>query len=231
MKPLRNPIVVRTLAAVLAAYLRVVYATIRWTREGQERAEGVWRDGGGAILCFWHARIPLAPQSWPNRMGERQEIHALISQSTDGEFIARAVEQLGIPSIRGSSKKKHDRSKNKGGERAFRDMLRWVKAGNAVAITPDGPRGPAETMDKGAPVLAQITGAPVLFVGVASKPCLRLGTWDRTVIPLPFSRGAMVWDGPLTAGRGDDADALAGDWAARLSAVTRRAEALLGDVD
>lgn len=231
MRPLRNPAVVRALAAVLAAYLRLVYRTMRWTRESQERAEGVWREGGGAILCFWHARIPLAPQSWPNRPGERQEIHALISQSADGEFIARSVERLGIPSIRGSSKKKNDRSKNKGGEQAFRDMLRWVKAGNAVAITPDGPRGPAEMMDKGAPVLAQITGAPVLMVGLASKPCLRLGTWDRTVIPLPFSRGAMVWDGPLSVSREDNAEALARDWAVRLSSVTRRAEALLDAAD
>lgn len=227
MRPLRNPAVVRALSAVLTGYLRLVYATIRWTREGQERAEGVWRQGGGAILCFWHAHIPLAPQSWPNRKGERQEIHALISQSADGEFIARTVEGLGIPSIRGSSKKKNDRSKNKGGEQAFRDMLRWVKAGNAIAITPDGPRGPAETMDKGAPVLAQITGAPVLMVGLAAKPSLRLGTWDRTLIPLPFSRGAMVWDGPLVAPRDGDAAALAAEWAERLSALTRRAEALL----
>jgi lysophospholipid acyltransferase (LPLAT)-like uncharacterized protein len=110
-------------------------------------------------------------------------------------------------------------------------MLRWVKAGNAVAITPDGPRGPAERMDKGAPVLAQITGAPVLLVGLASKPCIRVGTWDRTVIPLPFSRGAMVWDGPLTAARNADAEALAAEWAERLSAVTRRAEALVGAAD
>lgn len=226
MRPLRVSWVVQALAWLLAAYLRCVYATMRWTREGQEKAEGVWREGGGAILCFWHARIPIGLPTWPND-GTRQEIHALISQSADGEFIARAVEHIGFPAIRGSSKKKKDPAKNKGGEQAFREMLRWVKAGNAVAITPDGPRGPAETMDKGAPVLAQITGAPVLFVGLASKPCLRLGTWDRTVIPLPFSKGAMVWDGPLRVARGEDAEALATDWARRLSALTARAETLL----
>jgi lysophospholipid acyltransferase (LPLAT)-like uncharacterized protein len=230
MRPLRVSWVVKTLSWVFAAYLRLVYATIRWTREGQERAEGVWRQGGGAILCFWHARIPLAPRTWPND-GRRQEIHALISQSADGEFIARVMEHIGFPAIRGSSKKKKDPAKNKGGEQAFRDMLRWVKAGNAVAITPDGPRGPAEAMEKGTPVLAQLTGAPVLFVGLASKPCLRLGTWDRTVIPLPFSKGTMVWDGPLVAARDADPEALAADWAKRLSALTARAEAMLGGAD
>ncbi len=230
MRPLRVGWVVRLLAAVFAAYLRLVYATIRWEREGQEKAESVWKAGGGAILCFWHARIPLAPQSWPNAP-ERQHIQALISQSSDGEFIARAVERIGFPSIRGSSKKRKDPAKNKGGEQAFRDMLRWVKSGGAVAITPDGPRGPAETMEKGTPVLAQLTGAPVMLVGLASKPCIRLGTWDRTVVPLPFSKGAMVWDGPLSAKRGGDAEKLAAEWADRLSAATRRAEEMLGGAD
>jgi lysophospholipid acyltransferase (LPLAT)-like uncharacterized protein len=226
MRPLRVSWVVKALAALLALYLRLVYATIRWTREGQEKAQGVWAAGGGAILCFWHARIPIGLPTWPND-GTRQEIHALISQSADGEFIARAVEHIGFPAIRGSSKKKKDPAKNKGGEQAFRDMLRTVKAGDAVAITPDGPRGPAETMEKGTPVLAQLSGAPVLMVGVAARPCIRLGTWDRTVIPLPFSRGAMVWDGPLRVGRDDDPEALAAEWAQRLTALTARAEALL----
>jgi hypothetical protein len=65
------------------------------------------------------------------------------------------------------------------------------------------------------------------MVGIAARPCLRLNSWDRTVIPLPFSRGAMVWDGPLHALGADAPAALAPDWEARLSAVTDRAEALL----
>lgn len=230
MRPLRAGWVVRVLAAVFAAYLRFTFATIRWEREDQDKAQGVWKSGGGAILCFWHARIPLAPPSWP-QSPERQDMRALISLSADGEFIARAVARIGFPSIRGSSKKRNDPAKNKGGEQAFRDMLRWVKGGGAVAITPDGPRGPAETMEKGTAVLAQLTGAPVILVGLAARPCFRLGTWDRTVVPLPFSKGAMVWDGPVSAKRGDDPEKLAAEWAKRLSAVTRRAEAMLGQVD
>ena len=122
-----------------------------------------------------------------------------------------------------------DVNKNKHGEQAFRDMVKWVKDGGGVAITPDGPRGPAEHMEKGTPSLARVTGAPVIFVGLAAKPCLRLGSWDQTMIPLPFAKAAMVWDGPTGAGRGDDPDQLVEDWAARLSAVTRRAEALVED--
>jgi lysophospholipid acyltransferase (LPLAT)-like uncharacterized protein len=74
-------------------------------------------------------------------------------------------------------------------------------------------------------MLARLSKAPVLLVGLASKPCLRLGSWDQAMIPLPFTRGVIVWDGPLGATARDDLEALRVDWTARLSAVTRRAEA------
>ncbi|PVM91602.1 hypothetical protein DDF62_06120 [Caulobacter radicis] len=231
MRPLRSPLVIKILSSIFAGYSKLVFMTLRMTVEGQDKAEAVWAQGrtkgAGAILCFWHSRIPMSPLSWPQSPA-RQDMRALISLSNDGEFIARTVEKLGFPSIRGSSAKKTDLAKNKHGEQAFRDMVKWVKDGGGIAITPDGPRGPAEHMEKGTPSLARVTGAPVIFVGLAAKPCIRLGSWDRTLIPLPFAKAAMVWDGPTGAGRGDDPDTLAEDWADRLSAVTRRAEEIVG---
>ena len=67
----------------------------------------------------------------------------------------------------------------------------------------------------------------MLLVGLAAKPCIRLNSWDRGVLPVPFAKGAIVWDGPLAASRLDDPALLAVDWAARLTAATARAEALL----
>ncbi|USQ95618.1 lysophospholipid acyltransferase family protein [Caulobacter sp. RL271] len=232
MRPLRSPFVIWLLSSIFAGYSKLVFRTLRMTVEGAEQAEAVWKQGretgAGAILCFWHSRIPMSPLSWPQDLARRQDMRALISRSNDGEFIARTVEKLGFPSIRGSSAKKTDLTKNKHGEQAFRDMVQWVRSGGGIAITPDGPRGPAEHMEKGTPSLARVTGAPVIFVGLAAKPCIRLGSWDATLVPLPFARAAMVWDGPTGAGRGDDVDQLAEDWADRLSAVTRRAEDLVG---
>jgi lysophospholipid acyltransferase (LPLAT)-like uncharacterized protein len=212
-----------TLAFILAAYLRATLATMRWRHEGREAAEAIWDAGGPVLVCFWHSRIPLSPACWP--LGRAQEPRAVISLSPDGEFIAKAMARIGFPAIRGSSRKETDPRKDKRGAGATRDILRWLKAGNGVAITPDGPRGPAEVMKEGPPMLARLSKAPVLLVGLASKPCLRLGSWDSAVIPLPFSRGVIVWDGPLGASGEDDLEALRLDWAARLSAVTRRAEA------
>lgn len=226
MRPLRHPWVVRCLAWVFSSYLKLVYRTLRWTVVDGARAETVWQDGSGVILCFWHAQIPYSPQSWPLARGA-QDMRALISLSADGEFIAQAMHRLGFPAIRGSSQKKTDPTKNKQGEQAFRDMVRWVKGGGGVAITPDGPRGPARVMQPGTPALAKVCKAPVLFVGLASSPCLRLNSWDQTVVPLPFGRAAMVWDGPVLAEREDDPDTLCRLWQDRLTQVTERAETLV----
>ena len=155
------------LSSIFAGYSKLVFRTLRMTEEGREQAEAVWAQGRetgvGAILCFWHSRIPMSPLSWPQDLSRRQDMRALISRSNDGEFIARTVEKLGFPAIRGSSAKKTDLAKNKHGEQALRDMVKWVKDGGGVAITPDGPRGPAEHMEKGTPSLARVTGAPVIF--------------------------------------------------------------------
>ena len=175
------------------------------------------------IVCFWHSRIALSPACWP--LERAHTPRALISHSADGRFIALAMERLGFPAILGSASKTGDASK--GGAKAFREVLRWIGDGNGVAITPDGPRGPAETFTEGPPLLARLSKAPVLVVGIAARPCLRLNTWDRAVIPLPFARGALVWDGPFSSGRGDDATVLPAAWAAALTAATARAEALL----
>jgi lysophospholipid acyltransferase (LPLAT)-like uncharacterized protein len=215
-----------TLATLFSGYLKFVYSTLRWTREGHQIAQSQWAQGGGVILCFWHARIPLSPCSWELENGA-QDMRALISRSADGEFIAQTMERIGFPAIRGSRKKLSNPLKDKGGSEALREMVRWVKGGNGVAITPDGPHGPATIMGEGTPVLARMTAAPVLLVGLACRPCLRLPSWDQTVLPLPFARAAMVWDGPLQIGRDEDGAAVAADWTARLNAVTDRAEAML----
>ncbi len=222
------PSVTTVAAALVSGYLHFCYRTMRWRQENREAAEQVWDAGGGVMLCFWHSRIPMSPECWP--LERAQEGRALISLSRDGEFIAQTMEKLGFPAIRGSRAKATDPAKDKGGSAAFRDIIRWVKSGKMIAITPDGPRGPAEVMGEGPPTIARVSGVPVLLAGFACSPAIRLNSWDRMMIPLPFGRGAIVWDGPLQAPSDADAatlEALKADWGARLSVVTRRAETLV----
>ncbi len=176
------------------------------------------------MLCLWHDRISLSPASWPK---EAQECRALISLSADGEFIAKAMALVGFPAIRGSSQKRSDPAKSKGGMAAFRDMAKWVNSGGAVAITPDGPRGPMRVMGDGVAVMARLSGAPVLFIGLSCRPAVRLGSWDRAVLPLPFGRGAVVWDID-TFPEGLSTEEVTLRWAERLTAVEARADAITG---
>ena len=229
MRPLKSPAVLKAGASLFAGYVNLTLATLRWTREGQDIPEALWKQESGVILCLWHHAIPLSAATWPAAL--RPRMRPLISQSKDGEFITQVMLRLGFGAIRGSSKKPSDTAKNKNGEQAFREMVRWVREGNYVAVTPDGPRGPALEMQKGVAALARATGAPVLLVGLAAAPAWRLKSWDRTVTPKPFARAAMVWAGPFHARREDDADALTREWEAQLRRVDRRANLLVGNAD
>lgn len=224
MRPLRNPAVQSTLAWLLAAWMRFCFATIRWTRENEQVAETVWANGGGVLCAFWHSRIGLSPACWP--LDRAQSAKALISLSADGEFIAKAVARQGFPAVRGSSANKDKAQAAKGGSQALRDGLKQLKIG-ALAVTPDGPRGPAKQMAEGLPLMARMSGAPTLFIGLSCNPAIRLGSWDRAVLPLPFGRGAVVWDVADYPDGADLADVTA-DWTARLNAVEARADALTG---
>lgn len=224
MRPLRNPVIQTVLAWILAQWLRFCYATIRWEHRNQAAAEAVWRGGGGVLGVFWHSRTALAPHSWP--IGRAQPVKGLISLSRDGEFLARAVARLGIPAVRGSSSNKDKAERTKGGSQALRDGLRQLRVGG-LAITPDGPRGPVRSMAEGLPLMAKLSRAPVLFVGLSCNPAIRLNTWDKALIPLPFGKGAVVWD-RADFPEGAALDEVIADWTERLTAVEAEADAVTG---
>ena len=226
---LRNDGVQAALGWVLGTYLRLVLKTVRWRHENLACVEPVLAGPSGAIALFWHGRIPLclatAPQWW------RKRTRAFVSPSADGEFVAQALAMSGFPSIRVSSAKKGDSAKARQAVAAIREAVAWVEGGGALVVTPDGPRGPNEVIAPGAVQIARRSGQPVYLMGIAAKPALQMDTWDKVMWAAPFGRGAVVWEGPLSVPR--DADeaqmqALIEDWSARLSAATRRAEALVG---
>jgi lysophospholipid acyltransferase (LPLAT)-like uncharacterized protein len=229
MRPLRNPLVQTVVAHLLAGWMQFCFRTLRWTHENRQLAEEIWAAGGGVLCVFWHGRLALAPACWP--LERAQPVKGMISLSADGEFLARAMALQGIPAVRGSSAnpdkgEKARATAAKGGTQALRDGLRQLRAGG-LAITPDGPRGPARQMAEGLPLMARLSGAPVLFIGLSCSPAIRLGSWDRAVLPLPFGRGAIVWD-RADFPEGADIDDVIPEWTARLNAVEARADALTG---
>jgi lysophospholipid acyltransferase (LPLAT)-like uncharacterized protein len=230
MKSLMNsPFVQNLIAAIVVGYLKFVYATTRWQTEGQGPVEALWDAKGPVVLMFWHERLHLGHACWPQ--GRGQPVCVLASMSKSGEVSMKINTRFGYHSIRGSSAKKSDPAKQKGGAQAFRELLRWLRQGGCVTMTPDGPRGPRREMTEGTLRLSQMTGAPMILVGESTSRFIQLKTWDRMRIPLPFGRGTIVWQVlPRVPADIDEAgmEVLCEQTGKALSDVTDRADALLG---
>lgn len=219
---------VRTLLGrLIGFYIALVNRTTRWTEIGRENVDPFLRGEGVCVLAFWHGRIMLAPHGWPL---DRTSIpcSALISQSKDGEVIAVAIESVGLKSIRGSTAKA---GKDKGGSRALRDLIKAVRAGEIVALTPDGPKGPRMRASLGTAQLAKLAGAPIVPMAWSTRPRIALNSWDRFMTPLPFGKGVFVWGKPIAVPRdGDETDLEAArqEIEAALNATTDEADSRMG---
>lgn len=225
--PRDNTFLLRMLGRLVGAYMALCSVTTRWTRVNREIAEALWATGEPTIVCFWHGRIMQAHVGWNPRDGA-PPTHALISRSKDGAVIAAASGMIGIHTVRGST----DRAgKQKGGFEALRQMLRELKEGRSVAVTPDGPRGPRMLVQEGVIQLARLSGAPIICLGWSTAARHVFASWDRFVLPLPFGRGVYVWGGPIRVPRDGDAAATEAARIAlehELTRVTQEADRRLG---
>jgi lysophospholipid acyltransferase (LPLAT)-like uncharacterized protein len=163
-----------------------------------DRVRMLRENGSAFIFAIWHGH--LLPGLWHHR---REGVTVLISEHRDGEIVARAAESLGYGLIRGST--------TRGGGRALISLVRELRAGHEIAITPDGPRGPARKFAPGALVAAQRSGAFILPVAVSASRSWRLRSWDRFMIPKPFARVTIAYGPPTkveatdTRGAADEA--------------------------
>ena len=212
-----------TLAPPVAAVaVRALGATLRLTEQGVESMQALWAAGQPLIYAAWHGRILMIP--WLNvRLGRTRgarAVRVLTSRSHDGELVARWIARFGLSVVRGSS--------SRGGAEALRALAAAVRAGQDVAVVPDGPRGPRERLQAGLVVLAATTGAPVVPLAFAARPAHRLASWDRFLVPLPFARAAVVFGAATTVPRGADRERARVDLERALREVTATADRLVG---
>ncbi len=215
------------LSSTIAGYIRLVQATTRWRVEGAAHLDAAIAEGK-VIVVFWHNRIMMAPLTWPD---DAPTPRTLVSRSADGDVIAAAAAKLDIGAVRGSSANLKKKAKGKGALAAFREMARHVNAGGCMALTPDGPRGPRMRLQEGVIRLAQLTGAPVLPMAWSTTRRKTFQSWDRFILPAPFSEGVVVWGEPLHAPRDADEaglDSFRRSAEAALIAVADRADAATG---
>lgn len=130
--------------------------------------------GDSVLYAFWHGvQLPLIYTH--RNMG----IRIMISRSRDGSLVSAVCEKMGFDPVRGSS--------SKGGTSAARELVEALRKGLPGAITPDGPRGPAEMVKKGVSLISRRGGVPAVPYGAAAFPAIRLRSWDRFLVPLPFA--------------------------------------------
>lgn len=217
----------RTLAFVLAQYMRLVRATTRWTIEGQEHLQPLQDAGVGFIACAWHSRFMMTPAGWSKMP---QTPYVLISKSRDGNIVAYTSKFLKLGVVRGSRKAKIT-SQNKRGAGALREMIGVLENGDCIFMTPDGPKGPRMRMGVGPLKLAQLSGAPLLVYGLSVSKAKLFNSWDRFMFPYPFGRGMIIFDKPLYIG-GDASDeeieTLRLDFETRLNTATMACDKAMG---
>jgi len=158
-------------------------ATWRYRVIGAETIESLRSHHSSFIFSLWHGH--LLPLLW-HHQGEGVAI--LVSEHRDGELIARLAGSIGYRLVRGST--------TRGGDRALLALVRELRAGREVAVTPDGPKGPAHSYAPGALIAAQRSGAPIVPVAAHADRAWHLKSWDAFMIPKPFARVTVAYGAP-----------------------------------
>jgi lysophospholipid acyltransferase (LPLAT)-like uncharacterized protein len=215
----RNNTVRMFLCWLGSLYIRLVSITGRWRIVGADIPEHFFTTGKPFILAFWHGRLLMMPRCWR----KDKTIHVLISMHRDGRLLADTVGHLGMKTIAGSS--------SKGGATALRAMVKTLKEGNYIGITPDGPRGPRMRASDGIISLARLAKVPVIPIAHASSPRKVLGSWDRFTVSFPFARHVILWGEPIDIPHTADKDKLETarqEVEDKLNALTTKADEMCG---
>lgn len=183
------------IAFVASLFMRGLHATLRMRHVHAEHLINTPQS----IIAFWHCHLLLMLHTkWhgPSTV--------MISQSKDGEYIARVFDWYGVGSVRGSS--------TRGGAKALREIIREARAGKNIVFTPDGPKGPPRVLKEGLVLAAQATGLPIVPIAFGAKKKRLLPSWDRMVIPIPFSRALFLYGEPIVVPRDGDVE----EWRLRI---------------
>ncbi len=178
----------RAVGLLGGGFLSLLGATFRYRVSETHHYTAFREEGRPVIFILWHARLLSLVH---RHRGEG--VVALVSRHRDGEYIARVIRRGGFEAARGSS--------TRGGGEALRDLVRWTRKGHDIAITPDGPKGPARRLKPGALTLARITGLPLVPAAAAASRSWRATSWDRFVVPAPFARIHVRYAPPIHVSR------------------------------
>jgi lysophospholipid acyltransferase (LPLAT)-like uncharacterized protein len=181
----RSQNVQRAISWLAAQFMKFVFKTNRWEYLYRERMDPYWQNKRPVIACFWHNRLGMMFYAWLSDT----PFHMLISGHSDGKFISATISHLGVQTIAGST--------SKGSSDAIRKVLRVLKKGESVGVTPDGPRGPRFSINQGLVHLASKAGVDLVPATYSTTRRIVFNSWDRLILPLPFGRGVLIYGEPI----------------------------------
>ena len=194
----------------------VLFRSCRLRFLGKENEDVYLRDGRPICFAGFHQGMLFLPMHFRDRDGV-----VMVSASRDGDLIAHTMSRFGLRSARGSSKR--------GGADALRAMIDEVNAsGCSAGMIVDGPQGPAGIAKPGALKLARETGLPIVPGNWWAEPHVAFGSWDKTIVPLPFARMVFAFEPAIVVppdATDDDLERLRVELTARLGRALDAARA------
>ena len=184
-KILRTKLAYSVICWVGAKYIKFVSFTNSWSFINKKYVENLWKKNEAFILCFWHGRLLMMPLSW----NKEKKINVLISTHSDGQLLSKTVKHFNIETITGSS--------SKGGSEAIRNIIKSLKSGISIGMTPDGPRGPRMKVNSAIIKIASLTGHKIVPLSYSVKKKFFLNSWDKFLVALPFGKGCFIWGKPI----------------------------------
>lgn len=184
----------RVLGYLAGGIMRIWSLTLRFDVNGKKGVVCPHIRPDPVIFALWHNRIFTMPPIWQRTGGKGRSTVVLTSASKDGTTLATAMKTFGLGAIRGSSSRR--------AVSALIGMKKALKDGIDVCVTPDGPRGPRYSVQPGVIKIAQATGCEIIPIHIQYSSAWRLKTWDRFVIPKPFSQVTVVFDTPISIPKG-----------------------------
>jgi len=179
VSPYRHPLWTKFLLYPLGIFYRLWTRSIRFFYSMENGREEIMSLSEPMTLILWHNRLFVAGE-WHRRFRHPRYCFGLISGSRDGAWLETFYGWAGIGAVRGS--------RNRRGTEATRELIRKLREGNDVGITPDGSRGPKYEAKPGALLVARASKVPVVLLSFSYSHTIRLKSWDSFAIPLPFSR-------------------------------------------
>lgn len=176
-KIIKHTITQNIIAYLGAKFIKVIHKTTQWNFLNLENLNTAVNSTRPVIICCWHQRLLMIPSFWDFE----RNTSVLLSSHSDGLLISKVLTHFNVDSIYGSS--------TRGGDKAALKIIRQLKKGNAIGITPDGPKGPNQIASIGVAQLAYLSKAIIVPIAYSTKKHKKLRSWDKFMIPLPFSKG------------------------------------------